>query len=62
MPSQGVLMGLEDRTHGEEFPCPDLVPFPSPPSLEASQPFVTAAFEMHVALLCNTLIGPLISF
>jgi hypothetical protein len=34
----------------------------SSPVLEASQPFVTASFEMHVVLICNILTVPLISF
>lgn len=67
MPSQGVLargsLSGPDRTHGRELPSPELVPHPSTPSHPGGlQSFVTASFEMHMFLIGNVLIVPLICF
>lgn len=66
MPSQGVLarwspVGL-GKTPWTGASQSQFCPFLPPPSPEASKPFVTASFEMHVVLICNILIVPLISF
>ena len=61
MPSQGVLVGAGQgpRRGVSQFPPFSVL---SPPSLQTSQPFITASFEMHVVFICNILIVPLISF
>lgn len=68
MPSQGDLArGVTIRTGQDPWQGASLSrahstpPYP-PPILEALQSFITASFEMHVFLIGNILIVPLISF
>lgn len=55
--ARGNLQG-EDVYHGKVFPSSGLLLS----ILQASQPFVTVSFEMHVVFIRNILIVPLISF